>query len=256
MSEAALKPSHGLEIKEWAKPLKSKIFGSLEITYTNGTFNDLLKATDNKSYLMANSSRVNWQVTYDMPTLGVAFSFEDLIKSVPDMDSDYKIWTEGEMFLANLATLYHRDKRYEIKFNSILPDSTVSALFPRQYCASIETKMEGNASLISFADTFTPFITQKWHGPFDIGDAYVVPPIREKFYLNTLATYFALSYILGMMARYFPAMWVSLSRVEKGDSFFPLVNKVIDFIQDKYPLVVWDFINGPYDFERSKSESE
>jgi hypothetical protein len=175
---------------------------------------------------------------------------------MPDMAVDYKTWCEKEMATANLAELRIRkdDEKYEIKFESALKREIIDVLFPFEICSDIENKE--SLSIVSFSNSFTPFIAQKWEGPFNIGDACVVPPIRKNIYLNTLSIYFAISFVLGMMARYFPATWVSLSRVEKGDSFFPLVNRLLSFIQDKYPQLVWDFINGPYKFELPTSDSE
>ena len=63
-TEEQLKPSHGLVIKNWKKIIKTKEFEFLEISVGDGTFSELIKSTENRNYLRANSSAVNWMNSF------------------------------------------------------------------------------------------------------------------------------------------------------------------------------------------------
>jgi hypothetical protein len=60
---------------------------------------------------------------------------------------------------------------------------------------------------------------------------------------------YIVSYVLGMMARYFPTTWISLKRVDKGDKIYPFIHRILDFIKERFPEQVLDFLNTPYDIE-------
>jgi len=63
LSEASLKPAHGLETKNWKESLATKKFEDLTVNITNGTFYELLKATNNKSYFKHNSNGISWNTS-------------------------------------------------------------------------------------------------------------------------------------------------------------------------------------------------
>ena len=43
------------------------------------------------------------------------------------------------------------------------------------------------------------------------------------------------SYVLGMLARYFPSRWIELLRYSPGDFARPLLMQAIEEIEDKFP---------------------
>ena len=62
-----------------------------------------------------------------------------------------------------------------------------------------------------------------------------------------------ISYVFGMLARYYPTAWISLRRGDKGDKIYPFAYRIMEFIDEKYPWVIIDFLNAPYEFEKEKS---
>lgn len=56
-----------------------------------------------------------------------------------------------------------------------------------------------------------------------------------------------MSYVLGMMARYYPTTWIALRRAEKEDKVYPFIHRVIEFVDEKYPRVVLDFLQNAKD---------
>ena len=100
-----------------------------------------------------------------------------------------------------------------------------------------------------------PFMSQWINEDFlGIGSVvlYSYPESGEDF--TPLAACFMLSYILGMLCRYHPVIWTGLIRLEKGDALYPLVVRILDWVQDMFPAMVVDILQGPYDFEKQAEQ--
>jgi hypothetical protein len=254
LSESALKPAHGLAIKEWRETLKNELknIGLLKVCITEGTFYDLLRVTGNKSYFKANSSGVNWEASFSLPEIRTCLTFEDIVKSIPDLSEEYQVW-KNEEFVSKKVEEFTRQEpdHYVMKLNQPEKAEHLEMIFPG---VDYERLDEDTTKLtVKFPVSFVPYFTQKIpkgaSSIFGIGDVYLVPPIQKDVYLNMLSLYFSASYVLGMMVRYFPSVWISLGRVEKGDSVFPLINRLMSIIQNDYPQLVLDFLQSPYEFE-------
>ena len=109
---------------------------------------------------------------------------------------------------------------------------------------------------VSIPDIYYPYFGQLREGPFGIGDVYLVRPIREGICLNTLGLYFGASFILGMVVRYFPRVWISLSRQQKGDRINPLVRRFVTLIQNRFPQIALEFLDSPDQIENLTVEKE
>ena len=83
-----------------------------------------------------------------------------------------------------------------------------------------------------------------------IGNIVLFGPLRSNLYITPLAACFMVSFILGMLCRYYPTAWIQMSRTEKGDAFFPLATRLLDWIEEALPAMVVDILRGPYDFEQ------
>lgn len=252
LTEDQLKASHGLEIKNWKEAIKSKDFEALEITFGEGTFSELQKTTENKNYLRANSSEVNWRTPLKAPTKGEMITLKHLINYFPDLEKEYESWTEEKLKYGVIESYSPSDGRVEVQMRGVLDQETIDKLFPVEYCLNRTVNINSfmQKTIIRFGPCdWAPNITQKWHGPFDIGDACVIPVLKNDIGLNLLSGMYAISYVFGMMARYYPSIWVSLRRVETGDRIYPFALRILDFLQDKYPRQILDFLNAPYEFE-------
>jgi len=251
-TEDQLKASHGLEIKNWKEIIKTKNFELLEITFGEGTFSELQRATDNRNYLRANSSEVNWCTPLKAPEKGEPILLKQLINYFPDLHKEYESWTNEKLNYAVIESYLTPDTKVEVRMTGVLDQETIDKLFPAEYCLnrSIDTNSATNKTTVKYGPCrWSPNITQKWHGPFDIGDACVIPVLKNDMGLNLLSGMYAISYVFGMMARYYPSIWVSLRRVEVGDRIYPFALRILDFVQDKFPRQVLDFLNAPYKFE-------
>lgn len=257
LSASALKPSHGLDTKNWKETLAKGLsaLGSLEVIIREGTFNDLLKATDNSSYFKANSNRINWRVPYDLPETGQTFTLEDIVSVLQDVSKEYSVWKGTDFISVKMEEVKVTENNYEVAICKRSEPKHIEKVFPPDLCGQPSITTDGKKLKLVIPKSFIPYFSQMSDSILGIGDVYIVPRLSESLYLNTISLYFSASFILGMLARYFPATWISLGRVEKGDAIFPLVNHLLDTIQFKFPQIVLDFLRGPYKFE-NKIRSE
>ncbi|MDA9334799.1 YaaC family protein [Flavobacteriaceae bacterium] len=251
-TEHQLKSSHGLEIKNWKEVLKNKDFENLRISVGEGTFSELITTTENKNYLSANSSAINWASILKMPQNGEEFTLRQVIQYFPDLHKEYDSWLSEKLIFAVIQELKSQtdDGLTHVKFQGLVKDSDIELLFPREYCPDKTIIHKNHSTIIKYSnENWSPNITQRWHGAFNIGDGCVIPTLPNDIGLNLLSGMYIVSYVFGMMARYFPTSWIGIKRVEKGDKIYPFAIRILEFIHEKYPKQVLDFLNSPYDFE-------
>ena len=250
-SSATLKPSHGLAQKEWQATFTLKrlsSFGNLSVVISKGTFLELLQATNNRSYLKSNSSAINWRVDFPVPILGSEFTFLDIVSCVPDVSKDYEIWTKSPFVSAKLTAFKNNFETRQ--FNLTVSNDTNQEIIDRLFGDSSDSN---NPYSISVPYDYYPFFAEFTGNSFHrIGDVHCIKPIKNSIHINSLGQYFAVSYILGMVVRYFPSIWIDLGRQEKGDRISPLIRRFVDLIQDRFPEIVLEFLLSPYSFETSE----
>lgn len=241
LNETNLKPSHGLSINNWKEIVKNKRFGELEIVVGEGSFSELLKATQNSNHIRANSNKVNWHCYLTAPKNSDTIKLKELIQYFPDLSREYETWTDEKLDFAILSTYKTVDEKIEIELGNEISEELLNKLFPENYCKG--RTIEGKIVKYDLCGWF-PNITQLWDGAFDIGDATVIPVFKNDIGLNQLGGMYMMSYTLGMMVRYYPTTWISLRRAEKGDKVYPFIHRIIDFIDEKYPKVILDFLRN------------
>lgn len=247
-SESSLKPSHGLETKNWLENLTKKKFADLKISIANGTFLELINATKNRSYFKNNSSAVSWHIDFEIPKAGSEIKLEELIRTLSDLSEEFETWTQQKLYFAQLSTFKHLKDSNEFEYSVGSPINSSQDLiniFPKEQFGELvfdSLKVKTSASII-------PQFSQRFRDSFNsgIGEIVLTKSINKDLRLNTLSQFFALSYFMGMLSRYYPSVWMSLSRSEKGDAIYPLFIKAMEFIDESYPLTVLEFLLGPYD---------
>ncbi len=252
LTEHQLKSSHGLDIKNWKQVLKNKDFENLRITIGEGTFSELINTTENKNYLSASTSAINWISILDTPKTGDEFTLKQVIQYFPDLYKEYQSWISEKLHFAiihELKTLPEQNK-VQVKLEGEIDKASIDLFFPDKYCPDKSIENVKHETIVKYSNLkWTPNITQRWHGAFNIGDGCVIPTMPGDIGLNLLSGMYIISYVFGMMARYYPTSWIGIRRVEKGDKIYPFVHRILDFIHEKYPKQILDFLNSPYEFE-------
>jgi hypothetical protein len=240
---SALKPGHGLEITGWPETMAKGLrhLGDLTVTVRAGTFLELLDATGNCSPLRANSSRINWRVTFDLPRAGAAFSLYSLVRAMPDLRDEFSRWTgETPAFaVINSCKTDEAAKEVTFGFEKEITADLAEALFPP---ALVGKKIPPGKNAV-VPESFMPALEQSYDRPFGIGDPEILPHIATNVALNTVGKLTALAYFLGMLVRYFPSTWMALGRSMPGDAIHPVVTRISELTQHRYPDAVLDLID-------------
>lgn len=254
LSEASLKPSHGLETKNWQNHLHQRNFDKLTVAVTNGTFHELQKATNNKSYFKNNSSAVSLSLNFDIPKIGTEIKFSELIETISDLSDEYQSWCEKKLWFFQVQKFdtKNNDYHYHFKRGKYLKHTEE---LPNVFRDVDYDKIEYRGLFIVASNNTSPQLSQRFYDSFNagIGELVLTKSIGKNIHLNTLSQLYLLSYCMGMLARYFPSVWMSLSRREKGDGIYPLFIKAMQLIENQFPLTVLEFLTGPYDFEKNCS---
>ncbi|GEP93711.1 YaaC-like Protein [Chitinophaga terrae (ex Kim and Jung 2007)] len=256
ISESSMKPSHGLDTLNWREALVKKDFGSLTVTIKQGTFYELLTSTGNKTYLKHNSSGVNWSLDFPLPKIGTQITLIDLVQTISDFSDEFETWTQRKLHFLTIQSLKHssQGEGYEFVVNKPIDSSTIAEILSEEIYGPYSITENGGKTTISTKTNHIPQFSQRFTDPFNIGigDISLTRPINNNLYLNVLSQYYLLSFFLGMLSRYFPSTWISLGRTEKGDSVYPLFIKIIDAIDKYFPLLIVEYLGGPYNFEKKE----
>lgn len=252
MREATLSQSHGLQVRNWGQTLSTGLagIGNLGIGISKGIFHDLLLATGNKFYFRHNSSGVNWSIGAGIPPVGAEISVIDAVERIPEVSDQYYAWLgEGVAFMVMKSLTIDREKgivTYTVASNQL---DKLNEIFPLEMFPDRIDSLSGNELNIICPEATTPFFAQGV-GSFGIGSVVLCKPLNGGLYFTPLAICFVVSFVLGMLCRYFPTTWINLGRTGKGDGFYPLAIRLLDWIRDAFPAMVVDILKGPYQFEK------
>ena len=252
--DASLAPNHGLRLHNRQSVLANERadYGSLEVKLTKGLLHDLLVATNNRHYYRAQSSAVDFYVSNNIPERGSTIRFEDLCARVPELSEQYKVWKESRppSVVLESVNVDQESNDYKITVSSA-DDRSVSAALPgaSSYAALVGAEESRFVVTLSEISLERAYFAQSV-GAFNVGRVVIFEPPTSGLCFSPLASCFVISYTLGMLCRYFPASWTNLTRIEKGDSFYPLAVRALDWIEASFPAMVVDVLKGPYSFEK------
>jgi|JI10StandDraft_1071094.scaffolds.fasta_scaffold253181_1 hypothetical protein len=248
----ALKPSHGLRSIDWSGTLAKGIgcFHELTVGLQAGTMLDLIEASDNKAYFKANCSAINWSITFPKPPPEARFRFCDILLGFADLRDDILLWRSTPFPSLQVDAIVVVSGRPKLTFTNGTTEEKVVQLFGTTY-PGLEAGVDGSKVWALLPAGTFPCISQLTSKAFGagIGDIHLIPPIGGSLYFNPLSLLYASSYFLGMAVRYFPSAWLSLARQGKGDRVFPLVVRLLSFIEDQVPEIVLQYLEAPHNFE-------
>mgnify|MGYP001472047640 CR=1 FL=1 len=245
--ECTLKASHGLSISNWSETIESRNFQKLRVVIGTGSFSETVIATENQMYFRFRSSAREFKAGLTIPPSGTEVDLEKVFMYLPDLYEEYQLWTGSQLPFGLLEgserigdflkfSLYKRNATREL----------AEQIFPVEYCKERQIEDNGETIKIKFKDegTWGPNYAQKWYGVFDMPELCVVPVLGNDIGFTSLSAMFLVSYVLGMMVRYYPTTWISIGSVQKGDRIFPLINRTLQLIEHKYPEIVLDYLQG------------
>lgn len=76
-----------------------------------------------------------------------------------------------------------------------------------------------------------------------IPQLYITQPFPGSPRYSQLCITYLVSYILGMLVRYYPTHWIALIRGEHGDAIWPTVNIANQLVEESFPELVAEMID-------------
>lgn len=244
-------PSHGLKIKNWSEVSKSGRIEDITLKSSRGTFTELIKVTNNKTYLKSGSSDINWQVGYDLPGREIEFCFKEIAFCFPDLKKSVEAWLNIDVPSCIIREFKYDDDTFRLEIQGNNDEKLLNQIFPKAFFKNIEIEEIRNTYfIVKLNSEQIPNLCQQWETAFPIiGEMCVAPPFKDGFFLNDISTMYSASFILGTISRYYPSAWNNINKGICYDSVLPFAMNFMGFIQTKFPRVIMDFINSPYDFE-------
>jgi len=249
--ENSIIPAHGLSLKNVPETFKSKNYQLLELETSNGTFKELLTATNNKSYFRCGSSGINTFIKYDIPDKEFRIRLLDIAYNLPDLKMSVESWL-GEKIPTSLINKWLKVENGVCK-SHLLGDydrEFCERIFSKDIFGELTIKKSSNETIVEHSDKHLPQTAQMWISTFGtMGDPFVTPALNSKVFLNNISYMFAASYVFGMISRYYPSTWNNINKGIMNDSVFPFAINLMSFLETKYPQIILDFLKAPYQFE-------
>lgn len=248
LREAALAPSHGLSVQSWGDELSKDSFDiyNLKISInSSGTYPELCGAVSNRSLLRHNSSAVNFQLPALAPVSASIYSLGDVLSRVPELREQHSRW-RGVHNTAHLSEFVTENKEGAA---TVLFKLSKRAGVTREHLDSIfddsDYKCCGENACFEYRGpndiSAMPGITDQL-GAYDIGDLHVVRRYPFASNLTKVGQIFLISYILGMLVRYYPTQWTALIRGQVADAALPTVLSAVEHVEKVFPQIPADYI--------------
>ena len=250
--EEGLTAGHGIETMSWGNVMSGdttvglKNIGELKIRTVAGLFADLLKYTNNKITLHISSAAVDWRLSYGVQKSGSELTVDDLFSRIPDLQKDYSNVSNIVRFTPVNTLAISEDKKSIILKVAKKQFSQFSRVYD-DFGYTI-TGDNGWNTVVSDEETFNRenplFIHAYVHKTFgSIPKLYLAEPFSDGSRYSQMCITYMVSYILGMLVRYYPTHWISLIQGRSGDRYWPTVNRAQQFVESSYPELVAEFVN-------------
>lgn len=249
--EESLTRGHGLETINWSIQFSGDLsiglglLTEIKVRTKRGLFSDLANATNNRVSIHTNSAAVDWRLCYAKPNFDVEISFGELLARIPDLRKDQSIVGMVAKYSSINEMTYEPTQGFEAKISS-----EPFCNFRELYSAiGYQLQSEGRwVTMKANPEVFAKNPPQFMHAYIEktfqvIPNLFVAAPLSSGNRYSQLCITYLVAYILGMLARYYPTYWVSLSQGEKGDELWPIVNQAQNFVENSFPEIVIELVD-------------
>ncbi len=248
--EEGLTGSHGLETVDWGTAMSGEVvnglknLGGLRIRTRNGLFTDFVAQTENRISIHVNSSGVDCHICYDVPESGIELTVSDLFARIPDLQRDFSNNSNLLKYTPVNEMTYTEENGFRAKLRK-----EQFNLF-RGYYESVGYSIVDEADYViltanteTFSKNIPLFVHSYLHKTFgSIPALYITEPFQKDSRYSQLCITYMVSYVLGMLVRYYPTHWISLTQGEKGDEWWPTINRAQQFVEQSFPELVIELI--------------
>lgn len=254
--EEGLRQGHGLETVAWSATLSSDLpvalasIGNLRVRTCGGLFSDLVEATDKHIALRIYDRTI--PVSVEEGRLGREASFSDILDRLPDIRTAVSA-ERPRKWIRLKDFVYSPDSGATITVHG-KPDHPVCV----EYAAAGFALSPENDPYDSSAERTVLKIDEGGFRKYfpQLIDTRVIrtmgghpsPHLISKFspdaWFSQISVTYMVSFILGMLARYFPTHWSALMGGEKGDAIWPNINAAQTYVEVALPELVLEVIDN------------
>ncbi len=263
--EESLSRGHGLETVGWSDALSPDLakaltaVGQLRIRPSAGLFTDLLRETKNVLCVHARSSAVDWRLPYPDPGSDFEFTLEDLSTRLPDVSGQSPHSFESIRVVAVNTLSFTTESGFTAQIQGALPHTLEKAYVGDGY--EVVAAGSGTMQIRCAAARCENAMPQLIHGYVrklfgTIPSLHLCEPFPGGVRLSQLGVTFALSYLLGMLARYFPTHWVALQSGATGDRMWPTIFAAQRYVETAFPELVLEFVADKVATSEGSAESQ
>ncbi|EKF9663271.1 hypothetical protein O1C66_003543 [Vibrio cholerae] len=251
-TEEQLKASHGLEVYNWQQTLSSGIKNvlNLEIKATDGTFRELVDVCSHINsisfFIGATNNKAGNGHVLGKPKFardGSVLTLGDLLSRSIYTCRDYEGIT-GEPSQSSFARVASTNEGMYFAFplvgvptflaNKIDGESIVygSSL---KVAPGLRAAADAKDAIVILSNGDNSHYSKFPSFIYKAGDfATVISDFPNGDKLTEFTKLCLLSYILGMLVRYYPSKWISLLKNEKGDRAQPLMLEIVSAIESNF----------------------
>ena len=190
------------------------------------------------------SGAVDWRFNYALPKVDDEMLFGDLMVRLPDLSKEHKILGIEPPYTSLNEMTYTPSSGVNIKVAT-----KGFKVFEDVYAAGGYVITDtGQVSILTGDDnTFSNQSPQFMHAYVNkifgaIPNLFLVAPMPNGSRYSQLCMTYMVAFVLGMLARYFPTHWVSLSQGDKGDALWPTLNQAHRLVAESFPELVAEMI--------------
>lgn len=250
LRDASLAPSHGLSVHDWQSVFGQQKPDIADLTICSGargSFPELLRATGNRSLLRQNSSAINLKFKHADVPANSKFTLGDLAGRVPAIADTYSRWKQtSHCAPLSVKAVDGGNAQVSIRKKGYLTRAaadrimTGAALQIEDSTACFYLIPDNLDALPGLSDLIPT-------DGFGIGDLYVIERYSGGVALSKICAALALSYVLGMLVRYYPSRWVGLLQNQSNDAARPTLFAAVSYLEGTFPDLVVEFLEetGP-----------
>ena len=192
-----------------------------------------------------NSSGVDWRLDYNTPENGNEISIADLFSRIPDLQRDYADVSD-ELRYASVSELAANRKtgfRMKIRREPFLRSKAIYETLG--YATADDGKYYTLTCPVEVFERASPqFIHTYLDKSFGtIPGLFIAEPFPGGARYSQLAVTYMVSFVLGMLVRYYPTHWMALVHGDRGDSLWPAMNRAQRLVEQSYPELVSEMVH-------------
>jgi len=253
--EEGLTRGHGLETVQWTETLSKSVstgqfsLGSLRVRTCKGLFADLMRETQNLICIHARSAAVEGLLPYNTPPSGLEVSLLELLERLPDLSADAAALEISTRYTTVHKIIFSKENGFCASVNAVGFERFRQSYEDAGFFVTITGT---TATLTGSAELFSREKPQLIHTYINknfglIPQLFIVDYFKSRTCLSQLGIVYLMSFFLGMLCRYFPTHWMSLIQGEKGDAYWPILNRAQHCVEQAFPELVIEMLQSIVD---------